>query len=424
MIKFGLGLLRIPENLPLRHGVLSYHHGDPRSYRGRPAGFHEMVSHEPIMGVIVQRLSNVLDGGEVLAEAKSPVYPHSYRATLTNAYRSGVPLLGAAVRNLLFHRQTDIDSLGRNYSLPNNAVVAKFLAQQAAASASRLSYGAFRQKAWQVGYSAISLNLTGGDTIISSSEITRTPTPKPYSFLADPCSEGSRGIYCEAMPASGRGRIVRLSREGVEEMDFGRKDSHFSYPQVVFSESTYYVFPEVASHSSPCLYELEDHSLTISSQWKLTGLEDERILDGTLFEHQGRWYLFGQRADEPMSIARLWHSEGLFARWEEHPDSPIAVDPRRARMAGQVLKASGNLFRLTQDSSGGYGAAVTINQIQTISSETYAEEFLGRVSIEGWKGPHTITASSQGGYWLDCYRDVWSVRAGVSRLRARFGGKR
>jgi len=186
MIKFGLGLLRIPENLPLRHGVLSYHHGDPRSYRGRPAGFHEMANHEPVMGVIVQRLSNVLDGGEVLAEAKSPVYAHSYRATLTDAYRSGVPLLGMAVRNLSTDRRIGLDSLGKNYSLPDNSVVAKFLAQQAAASASRLAYGAFRQKAWQVGYSAISLNLTGGDTIISSSEINRTPTPKPYSFLADP----------------------------------------------------------------------------------------------------------------------------------------------------------------------------------------------------------------------------------------------
>jgi len=172
------------------------------------------------------------------------------------------------------------------------------------------------------------------------------------------------------------------------------------------------------------LYELEDQSLKTSSQWKLTGLETERILDGTLFEHLGRWYLFGQRADEPASIARLWHSAGLFERWEEHDDSPIAIDPRRARMAGPILKDSGNLFRLTQDSSGGYGAAVTVNQIESISSEAYAEKFLGRISIDGWKGPHTLTASAQGGYWLDCYRDVWSAGAGVSRLRARFGGKR
>jgi len=424
MIKFGLGLLRVPEYLPLRQGVLSYHHGDPRRYRGRPAGFYEMANHEPVMGVIVQRLSNVLDGGDVLAEAKSPIYPHTYRATLTDAYRSGVPLLGAAVRNLSTDRRIGLDALGTNYSLPNNAAVAKFVAQQAAAWASRVAYGAFRQKAWQVGYSATSLNLTGGDTVIASSEINRTPTQKPYAFLADPCSADPQGIFCEAMPASGKGKIVRLSGGSVQEVNLGGRGKHFSYPQTVYSGASRYLFPEVASHNSPCLYELEDQSLRTSSQWKLTGLETERILDGTLFEHLDRWYLFGQRADEPMSIARLWHSEGLFERWQEHDDSPIAIDPRRARMAGPILKDNGKLFRLTQDSSGGYGAAMTVNQIESISSEAYAEKFLGRISIDGWKGPHTLTASSQGGYWLDCYRDVWSARAGVSRLRGRFGDKR
>src|SRR5580765_2047368 len=37
-IKFGMNLLIVPENLKSRFGVLSYHHGDPTKYRGRPAG--------------------------------------------------------------------------------------------------------------------------------------------------------------------------------------------------------------------------------------------------------------------------------------------------------------------------------------------------------------------------------------------------
>jgi hypothetical protein len=42
VVKFGLGLLRIPQDLS--RPVLSYHHGDPRSFRGRPAGFYELLT--------------------------------------------------------------------------------------------------------------------------------------------------------------------------------------------------------------------------------------------------------------------------------------------------------------------------------------------------------------------------------------------
>jgi hypothetical protein len=48
-------------------GVLSYHHGDPRKYRGGPAGFWEFLEGAVSSGVMVQRLSTGLDSGEILA---------------------------------------------------------------------------------------------------------------------------------------------------------------------------------------------------------------------------------------------------------------------------------------------------------------------------------------------------------------------
>jgi hypothetical protein len=62
IVKFGLGLLRVPPADILPAPILSFHHGDPRRYRGRPAGFYEMLNGERFMGQIVQRLSNRLDG--------------------------------------------------------------------------------------------------------------------------------------------------------------------------------------------------------------------------------------------------------------------------------------------------------------------------------------------------------------------------
>lgn len=79
VVKFGLNLLTVPDREALAVPILSYHQSDPRSFRGRPAGFYEVAQGEPFVG---QVLSNKLDNGEVLAFAQSRVWPHSYRRTL------------------------------------------------------------------------------------------------------------------------------------------------------------------------------------------------------------------------------------------------------------------------------------------------------------------------------------------------------
>ena len=55
LIKFGMGLLRIPDATELPVPILSYHHGNPERFRGRPAGFYELLSGEGAMGQIVLR---------------------------------------------------------------------------------------------------------------------------------------------------------------------------------------------------------------------------------------------------------------------------------------------------------------------------------------------------------------------------------
>ena len=60
VIKFGMNLVKIDEKLE-ELNVISFHHGDPSKYRGRPAGFYEILYGEKKSGVIVQKISNKLD---------------------------------------------------------------------------------------------------------------------------------------------------------------------------------------------------------------------------------------------------------------------------------------------------------------------------------------------------------------------------
>ena len=78
VIKFGMNLLRVDEDKS-SPPILSYHHGDPSKYRGRPAGFYEVLSGEKTIGIIVQALSNELDAGEIYAFGESKVVSYSYK---------------------------------------------------------------------------------------------------------------------------------------------------------------------------------------------------------------------------------------------------------------------------------------------------------------------------------------------------------
>jgi hypothetical protein len=145
LVKFGLGLITIPPAEQLAVPILSWHHGDPAKFRGRPAGFHELAQGEPTVGQIVQILSNRLDSGRIVAAAETRAFAHSYRATLVEAYRHSPLLLRTAIRNALAGTSWEPPQWGPAYRLPGNAAVAGFVLGRARAAASHLLYGLTRR---------------------------------------------------------------------------------------------------------------------------------------------------------------------------------------------------------------------------------------------------------------------------------------
>lgn len=69
ILRFGFNILKGGALDCARYGIWSYHHGDNDFYRGGPAHFWELYERNPYTGVILQRLTEELDGGLVLAKA-------------------------------------------------------------------------------------------------------------------------------------------------------------------------------------------------------------------------------------------------------------------------------------------------------------------------------------------------------------------
>ena len=418
LIKFGMGLLRVPSEERLPAPILSYHHGDPTQFRGRPAGFYELLSGEPVMGQIVQLLSNKLDSGAIAAAAETRVFSHSYRATLIEAFRHSPLLLGPAIENCLAGRIRAPAMLGRNYRLPSNGLVARFVAKLAARTLHHLGYGLFREKGWKVATARLHEG-AGVESIKAaiskSADWARIGTPAGYSFLADPFFHPDGGLLAEGLNSrTGLGEIVHFA--GGKGRVLSEGAGHFSYPSTVECEGRTFMVPEIADWSAPLAIPLEQGGAGAPLEIMIAGAG--RLVDPTPYVHGGTIYLFASLLPESNSVLRLWTGDRLAGPFAEHPASPICISPKGARMGGTPFMIDGRLIRVGQRFTGQYGDGLSLFEIDRLDREGYSERPLTEIRFPDVRGPHTLNVRGNE-IAFDFYDDVFSPLAGVRRVRQR-----
>ena len=419
VIKFGMNLLRIDSDMSFIP-ILSFHHGNPAKYRGRPAGFYEILNSDSTVGIIVQQLSNDLDAGKVLAFAESKVVNYSYKKTAQNFYAISEHLLVKAIDKLIQGSEVNINKNGQNYRLPNNLVTLKFFFRLSINAIRKVAYGLFFEKKWKVAVAENELAFNGLETI-SSVKLSELPISSEYNFYADPFySCDGEFIRLEALSnKSGLGDILEIGASDSSRQRKLLNGAHFSYPFSFLYKGEEYLLPEVADHSSQYIYSLDKSD---SEKFFLRGLEGKRIVDATLFEQKGYFFLFFGEYESALSVLNLWYSHSPFGEFQPHPKSPIVISPRSARMGGRLLQLSNRLLRLGQNNAGEYGESLAVLEIIKLSITDYEEQAVGEISIDTCKGPHSLGLDSNK-LLIDYYSDSLSLFAGVRRIKARFSAK-
>jgi hypothetical protein len=418
IIKFGMGLLRVPGSLEV--SILSYHHGDLRRYRGRPAGFYELLHGEPTLGQVVQILSNRLDSGSVVAFAESRVYRHSYRQTMLEAYRTSRLILTTAVKNAVEGVRLPFEPTGTNYRLPSNATVMRVGAILLAEKVRRWIYGLFFEKRWRVAEAVIGVRAP--EEVLGAfppnREWKELHFPPQYRFIADPFLDPRGGVLVEALRRrDDHGEIVRLVDDATSIVCSAR--GHFSYPAPCCVGTQLFLLPEVARWSPPILYDLTDcRTITLDIDGS------PRLLDATPFVlKDGSIFLFGNRSDEGSGVLRLWSASSFSDRFAEHPASPIRISPFGSRMGGSLFSADRKIFRTGQNCTRDYGNGVALFEIVELSRHRFVEQFVVECRFDGVKGPHTVNIADRK-VLFDYYEDRFSLTAGWRRLLTKQAGKR
>ena len=106
-------------------------------------------------------------------------------------------------------------------------------------------------------------------------------------------------------------------------------------------------------------------------------LVDEPLLDSTIVEFNGSWWLFcTKRGDASNRDLYIYYSNTPEGPWYSHSANPVLKNESNARPAGAFVKIDESLYRVSQKCDNYYGEAVNVTRIDTLTTEDFHETFI------------------------------------------------
>jgi hypothetical protein len=411
-LRLGFRILRGDALRTARYGVWSYHHGDNRVNRGGPAGFWEVMEEHPLTGSILQILTEDLDGGRVLYRSWSATVLTSVNHNRANYYWKSLSFVPRMLEQL--HRVGGETFLSRVeeenrapdlyshplYSTPGNGRMARLLLRRAWTFLKRKIY-------WKLFFEQWLLLYDSRPAVSGSPRRFHSLVPAKDRFWADPHvveREGRHWVFLEEFPyRADRGHISVLEfDEKGRPVDAAPREVlsrpyHLSHPFLFEYRGELFMIPETLANRTVELYRCAE----FPGRWELhaTLMQDVDAVDATLFEHDGKWWMFVGLCENPGASSHdelflFYASDPLGASWTPHPRNPIVSDVRRARPAGGLFRSNGAIFRPAQDCSRSYGCGIRLHEVRHLSETDYEEREVGALEPlwrPGLVGTHSIS---------------------------------
>ena len=405
LVRFGFNILHGDILTVAPHGVWSHHHGDEEHYRGGPPGFWEIMDAQPVTGAVLQRLTEKLDAGRILHKGWFSTVDHSLEETVDTVLSHSAQWPALVMRRIL---QGDLvaaegspsTSNARVRKYPTNPIFLRFLWKRMRNKMRFHQDSLNAHEEWNIGV----LNRPIQHLLEPnpSLNVRWLPAPAQNSFRADPFGfvggDGQLHVFYEKFDyVSGKGEIARLRPRRDNVLKRSRTvlelAEHLSYPFVVVRDGEVLVIPEQAARGRVDLYRLNSDMTALEHQALLL---EEPLVDPTVIEWNGRWWMFGTKAPLTNVELFLYHAPRLEGPWTPHSLNPVKTDIRSARPGGTPFVHNGALYRPAQDSSVTYGGRIALNRVVELTPDRFVEETVRHIGPIGGtaynKGMHTIAA--------------------------------
>ena len=338
----------------------------------------------PFTGVVLQRLTEDLDGGPIIGRLTVPTNATSVRRNKNHLYWAAVPLVARALEKAESEQTEAVGDPAPYdrplYRKPRNAEFAPLLGRYAVRTGGRKLRALSTRSEWFV---ACRLGQEVADRAEPLYRFRELPNPEGC-YWADPFPvivDDEPWIMVEEYSfADRRGHIaaLQIDESGAvsDHLTALRCPEHLSYPNTFWWSGQLWMTPESAERATVDLYRCH----RFPDDWRLeaTLLDGVGAVDPTLWHSGGLWFMFAGIAAPNAGPANdelhLFVAPELTGPWEVHPSNPIVSDARRSRPAGQLFEVDGNLFRPGQDCTGRYGRAISISKVTALSPDAYNEE--------------------------------------------------
>ena len=387
ILNFSSRLLIGPVLAATRFGIWEFEHGKAPSFPFSFMGLREIYCHEPTTSVALRRLAT--DGpGTVLRQGVFRTQLHSPSQAAAALYTECARWPADVCRQLL--AGLDLPSLALETSAteptraPTNAAVLAFMARLAKYKLQNIYCTFLRDDQWNMGV----VNRPIRDFLLPDGLLGATVDAPPLLnrnvFYADSFArqeEEGTVVYFELYDwRTRRGNISRLPypwQPGQAPTAVLSFPYHLSYPFLYGP----YCIPETWVTNSVRMYDLR---APVTDPLAGKVLLEIPAVDTTLLEHEGRYWLFYTRADyDPMLHLFISYADALDGPWHDHPQNPVKINIRSARPAGPFFTEGGKLYRPTQDCIRDYGAALTFNEVLTLTPTAYEER-----EVANMRSPH------------------------------------
>lgn len=395
LIRGGENILRGSILNAAKHGVWSYHHGDNQKNNGGPAGFWEMFENWPETGIVLQKLTDCIDQGEIIYRSYSATNYMSYLDNKKSLYWKALSFIPRKLEELYQLGGDNFELKVKEQNQHQRFYCNKHYTDATALQLLTLIY----KKIWQKTKLVYQTHMFKKQWFLSyciqpelSSSFLRYKkmVPPADRFWADPhviYQEGNYYIFIEEYiykEKKGHISVIVMDDKGNHSCPKSvlKKEHHLSYPFVFESAGEYYMIPETAENKTIELYKSK--GFPFDWEWQMNLMEDVNAVDTTLYFHENKWWMFVNLIENEGASSLdelfIFHSEEFCSQnWTPHKANPVISDVKSARPAGAIFNSNNHLYRPSQDCSHRYGYGFNINKIDLLTEDEYKETCVSQV---------------------------------------------
>jgi hypothetical protein len=410
ILRFGFNIVRGDILNTAKYGVWSFHHDDEQKYRGGPPGFWEILKNDPATGVILQRLTDKLDGGIILKKGFFKTINHSYTGQIDQLYFASAKWPLQVCRDIENNAATYTDGVqsktsAKVFKAPTNPAMLNFWFQILKNKIKFHYQELFRPEDWNVGIAKTGINSFADN--IDTNGITWLPQPPKGRYFADPFAfQIGKELHIVFEDYNYKSCLGKISRIVYSDGKFGEitpvieEDFHLSYPYIFESSGEIYCVPESANTKQIMLYKYDRDSQKF--QFINVLLDNFQGVDPTVFYYKDKWWLFATHKEQSNTNLHIFYTDRFDGPYIPHAKNPVKTDIRNSRPAGTPYSENGELMRPAQDCSVTYGGRIALNKVVELTEKTFKEEtinYIGPLTKSKFnKGFHTI--SNVGNYTI------------------------